>query len=268
MPLPDDFNPYQHLLEQLIVTHNRRVLQAFHGVEANDISTSLGAMRTAVFITEDDTIDMIMLRMFLFHFKFRKDLPAPIFGIPAADYQADVTYRPIVKLFFIEPYTEQLALEKLNQATAEISFRLYNETSQTINREKVIPIANRIKEFFGQGMGFTFMKGKTKVMYTDKRYALQLAIYAENKTEGIRVVRRVLEVAGHPFDEEFIRTTTIDAVYPNVPGMQQVYGMEVRKPRKKPVTRVRFSRAELHVWGLDHAISLVDLSRKTYPLVA
>lgn len=267
MPLPDDFSPWEHLREQLTVAHNLDVERSFFGIEANDISTVFGAMRTAVFIQDDDTVDMIILRLFLYHFKFRKDLPTPIFGLSAPDFQAEVTYRPLVTLFFIEPYTQELATEKLTQATAQVSFRLIHETSKSINSEKALILAEKIKEFFGQGMGYVWTKGKNTYTYTDRTHGYNLKILAESEADAAGVITRICDVNSTPFEEDLIKTHLDKKTYPNNPGFHLVYGQEVKQPRKKPTTRVRFTRAELQIWGLTHAISLVDLSRKTIPLV-
>lgn len=267
MPLPDDFDAYQHLLEQIKIQHNLQIEQSFIGVEANDISTGMGSLRTACFITDDDTVDMMMLRLFLYHFKLRKDLPTPVYGIPAPDYQSQVTFKPTIKLFFIEPYTERLRELKLNQATAEISFRLMNFTNHTINKTEVLPYAERIKAVFGEGMGYVWTKGKINITYRDLSKGIKFRLFAESEGEGTRVIQSVLEVAEQPFDEQKLTITTNHKIYLPESESQIVYGMEVKSPRKRPITQVRFSRAELHVYGLEHAISLVDLSRKTIPLV-
>lgn len=267
MPLPEDFNAWEHLRSQLTVAHNLSVERNFLGVEHDDISTPFGAMRMACFIQADDTVEMINLRLKLYYWIFRKDLPTPIYGLPAPDFQAEVTYRPQVILFFIEPYTQFLAAEKLNQATAEVSFRLIHETSQTINREKATVLAERIKEALGQGMGFSWMKGPHKYTYIDKTYQFRFKILAESELEAASVIRKVCQINNAPFNEELIRTHLDKNVYPVNPGVQEIYGITVKKPRKRPTTRVRFSRAELHISGIQEAISLVDLSRRRSPLV-
>lgn len=268
MPLPDDFSEAEHLFAQIKAFHNLQVDRYFTGVEREDISTFAGSQFQACLIKDDDTMEMLNTRLFLYHYKIRGDLPTPVYGIPIPDFQAQFTFRPQVRLFFIEPYTQELAAEKLNQASAQISFRLMNETSQTIDRQKATVIAERIKVLFGEGTGFSFMKGRNKYTYVEKSHGYNLSVLAELEAEAVSLLQRVLEINEHPLNEELIKTHIDKFPYPNNPGTWEVYGIQAKKPRKKPTTRVRFQRAELHVHGLDHAISLVDLSRKTTPLIS
>lgn len=269
MPLPDDFNAYEHLLNQLIALHNRQVQQSFLGVEANDINSSLGAMRTAVFITEDDTIDMIILRIFLYHFKFRMDLPAPVFSTPN-NWDGEITHKPQVTLTFREKNTPFLKENKLRRASAEISYRLKNQTNETINNAEAHIVALRIFRLLGEGNGFSWMKGKIKVSYRDLPNGICLILAVQSQAEGIRVIERILEVASVPFNEEHLSISgkpLAAELYPELPPMKRVYGREVRAPRRRPIAEVFFEKAELHVSGLPNAILLVDKSKRGFALV-
>lgn len=267
MPLPDGFSEWEHLREQITVAHNLQAELSFFGIDAEDISTVQGSLRQATIIKEDDTVDMIVLRLFLYHFKLRKDLPTPVFGIPVPDYQSVVTYKPQVKLFFIEPFTPLLQELKLNQATAEISFRLSQYTNQTINRAEATSIAENIKTEFGEGMGYTWMKGPTIVKYKDLPNGYNFKLFVESEAVGVSLIEKIVAINKHAYNENLLTVSTTHRVYPQDPGLQEVYGYQAKKPRRRPTTEVRFQRAEMHVWGLEHPISLVDLTRKTTPLV-
>lgn len=267
MALPDDFSPWEHLLEMLISCHNQNVEKTFIGIPINDLENPMSSMRTACFITPDDTVDMVMLRLNLFYFVFQGNLPTPIYGIPIDQYDSEIVYKPQVKLMFQEDWSAFLAENKLRRATAEISFRLMNETSATINQSKARAIAVKIQELFALEGGWTFQKGTTKVVYRDLHHGVYFQLFVEGEGEGQRVIERVLELAGLPFDEHLVTVASSRQSFPRVPGQQEIYGKERRKPRKRPVARVRFYRAELTVWGLSKAIVLVDRLGKSIDLV-
>jgi hypothetical protein len=267
MPLPDEFSPWHHLLEMLLSTHNRRVEQTFIGVPHNDLETAMGGMRVACFITEDDTVDMIVLRMMLFYFVFEGHLPQPIYGIPVASYDVSFKYKPQVHLYFKEDHSAFLMETKLPPATAEIGFRLMHETSATMNEGKARSIAARINEFFALEGGFTFQKGHLIVSYRDKDRGIETKLFVENEGEAIRVVERVLEVMQVPFDEHRVTVHQSKQSFSQMPPEKEIYGKLRRGARKRPITRVRFYRAELFIEELGQAIILVDRLRPQKDLI-
>ncbi|MEH2250073.1 hypothetical protein [Nostoc sp.] len=269
MPLPDDFSPAQHLLEMLLGTHNRTVQKTFIGVPDADLEHPLGGMKLACLLTPDDTVDMILLRMMLFWFEFKGNLPAPLYAIPTEDYQSKILYpyRPEVKLIFREDYSVFLAENKFQRAKAEISWRLINETSASMSQSKAHSIALRIKEVFAEGQGFIWERGITQVTYRDPPHGVRFSLFAASQAEAIRVIERVLEVAEITFNEELIGVSKNNKNYPLVPPTQEVYGKPTKGIRRRPITEVRFQRAELHIYGLRSPIILVDLRNSGDSLV-
>lgn len=258
MPLPDDFDAYQHLLEQIKVQHNLQVERSFIGVKANDISTGVGNLRTACFITDDDNLEMIQLRLFLYHFKLRLDLPQDIYGLPSALFQETVVHKPQIRLLFRENYTLQLASEKLAASEAEIKIRIMNMTDTNINQSMLFTYAERIKTLFGEGEGFSWEKGKTQVVYRDDAHGYNMRLYTSNQEQGEVIIQKVLEIQEHPFNSTFIRASYINNQYPT--GTYQVLGHTMRHPRKYPTATVRFRRAEFYASTLEKPVMLVDLT--------
>jgi hypothetical protein len=244
------------------------VERTFFGVPHDDLQNTQSGMKLACLLQDDDTVDMFLLRMFLYYFVFQGNLPTPVYGIPVPDYDIQFVYKPQVKLIFKEDWSAFLMENGLNRATAEISFRLMHESAATINHGKAEAIALRIKEFLASGNGFTFEKGTIKVTYIDKANGINFILAVISEAEGVRVIERVLEVAQVSFNERFVKIKQSRDNYPQVPGFQEVYGRQKRKPRKRPTTRVRFRKAELDVWGLGHPITLVDLRNPTVGLVS
>lgn len=267
MALPDNYDPWLHLQSQLLSTYNLEVERNFIGVPANDISTSLGGLRQACLLQPDDTTAMTNIRMMLYYFTLQGQLPTPIYGIPVADHQAEITFRPQVRLYFLEDYNFTENAEKLPRATAEISFRLMNYTSQTINPSESLTLANNIKEFFGVSGGFTWGKGTTKVTYHDATHGYDFRLLVPSESEAVRVIQQVMEIQGHSFDETLVNVSSSRKAFTNIPPMVEIYGKNVRGKRRRPVATVRFRYAEMAIDGLAHSISLVDLTGKRQPLV-
>lgn len=269
MSLPEDFSPAQHLLEMLLGTHNRSVQQTFIGVPDADLEHPLGGMKIACLLTEDDTVDMIILRMMLYWFEFKGNLPAPLYAIPTEDYQSRITYayRPEVKLIFREDYSTFLAENKLQRARAEISWKLVNQTSATMSQGEAHSVALRIKEVFAEGKGFVWERGALQVTYRDPSHGVRFSLFAVSQTEATRVIETVLEVAEVAFDETLISVSKNSKNYPVVPPNKEVYGKEVKDIRRRPLTDVRFYRAELHIYGLRSPVILVDMNNSGNSLV-
>ena len=268
MTLPDDFNAWEHLKEMLMASHNRNVAQAFTGIPDGDLTTSLGGMKVACLLEPDDTVDMFLLRLFLFYFVYKGQLPQPIFAINISEYQARLKNKPQITLEFLEDWSEFLLLNKLPRATAEISFRLMHETGQTLNPEKALTWATRIKEMFMAGSGFTWEKGKELVLYDDFDNGFSFQVYASSRSEGSRVIERVVELAGGTVQTSLFRTKNLDNSEPEIPEFIEVYGQEVREQRRYPITRVHFVRATLHIPKYKIPITLIDRTGKMAGLVS
>jgi hypothetical protein len=266
MPLPDNYNPWLFLHEQLLTTYNLDVESTFVGVPIDDLTNPLSALRTACLLQVDDTVDMTLLRFMLFYFTLKGHLPTPVYGIPVQEFQSNATFRPQVKLFFMEDYSSTLVAEKLPRATAEITFRLMNWNSQTINPSEARTLASSIKTLFGTGQGFVWEKGTVKVTYADPIHGYDFRLLAISESEAVRVINKVLEIQGHSFNESKVTVHQSRSNFPVIPPTIEVYGKSVKGKRRRPITNVRFRYAELLVDGMPNSVSLVDLTGKRTPL--
>lgn len=266
MPLPEDFSPWEHLHQMLRNAHNTNVEQTFLGVPSDDISTSFGGMKVATLLQDDDTVDMTLLRMFLFYFVFEANLPAPVYAYPPEDVITQVRNHPQVLLLFREQLTIEQKAEKQRAAQSQITFRLMNYTPQTITPTYANELALLIKERFALGTGFQWERGTVKVSYKDTAHGYDFYLLVPNEGEATRVIESVVTMQGHPFNEELIIVHTARQPFPNAQGYQEVYGKELKKARLRPTTTVRFLRAELHVQGMYQPILLVGKPGKGKPL--
>lgn len=267
---PEDFqySPFEQLQDVLQWTHNRRVREEFTdlaGVDEQwtvDLNTPRARLRVASTIREDDSADMILMRMWLFYVILgkAKDFQTPVYGIPIAGYQEARKFRPQINLFFKEDVQD--VEEGYRPVTGEISFRL-QESNDTLTQADLERYATRIRANFAAAGGFVWKKGRTLASYTDWPRGYQLQLLVRTDSEAKRVIEQVLDIQGHSPNWEKLNISENDqpaARYPIVPPTDRILGRTRRLPRQRPIADVRFRSAHAHVWGMPNAITLIDLS--------
>ena len=267
MPLPDDFSPYEHLLQTMIALHNRVIEQSFIGVVPDNLEDASSSLKLACLLTDDDTIDMIILRLNLYYWVVQANLPTPVYAIPTLDHQSGGTYKPQVILHFQEQWTADHLENNLTPVRSRISFRLMNESSQTITPQDAQVLANKVKEIVGTGSGYSYQTGTIKASYRDLQHGYQLILAVTGEAEAVGVIERILEIQGHEFQEKFLTISQSRNNFPVIPPSQEIYGKSRRLPRRRPISTVFFKRAELHIWGVASPIVLMDKSGRGKPLV-
>jgi hypothetical protein len=187
-------------------------------------------------------------------------MQAPIYGIPVGQAHETRKFKPQVCLQFKERADE--VDPDYRPLTAEIKFRLMDETEDSITESKLKTIANKIKTEFGANGGFKWKKGKTLCAYNDPEKGYKLHIYAYSTSEGKEVINKVLDIQSHTPDWEKLTINENDqpsSAYPTIPRTKTIAGKTVRLPRRRPVGTVRFVRATCAVWGLTRPVPLIDL---------
>ncbi len=267
MPLPDDFSPYEHLLQTMIGLHNRIVEQSFIGVIPDDLEDANSSLKLACLLTDDDTIDMIVLRLNLYYWVVQANLPTPVYAIPTLDHQSGGTFKPQVVLHFQEQWTSDHLESNTTPVRSRISFRMMDKTSQTITPQDAQSLAVRVKEVLGAGSGYSYQTGVIKASYRDLINGYQLILSVTGESEAVAVIETVLEIRGHEFQEKFLTISQSRNTFPVIPPSQEIYGKERRLPRRRPLSTVHFRRAELHIWGVASPTLLIDKSGRGKPLV-
>ncbi|BAZ36966.1 hypothetical protein NIES4101_28870 [Calothrix sp. NIES-4101] len=264
MTLPPNFSHWEHLQDMLRREHNKAVARYFKDVGGIDweptVNTPRAALRLACTLDDKDTVDMTILRMYLFYeiLGYSKKRLGVFYGMPSLEFQEKFEGRPQVFLYFTQD--KESIPDRLNPVTAEISFRLMNETSQTMTEAKALTLANASKrEFIENGKGIYFAKGKDIVSYIDKQNGYQLKIFSLNEKEGEKIIKNVLAVRGHPFDASKMSVSIPKRTSVSVAkGTKLVYGKQRKNRRWRPSARVRFRQAYMYIHGLDEIVPLVD----------
>lgn len=262
MPLPNNFSEWEHLQDTIRREHNKAVRAYFKNQADNDISTPKASLKHACLIKDDDSALIQQQRQWLFEVLVGRlqSTQTPIYGIPVPDSQSLVKFRPQVQLFFRELQTSPTYDPESYLVPVEgiLSFRLMDETSETISRAKAEALARKIKAEFCNPI-FVWQKGWYAMTYTDEEKGYKCKIYVKTKAEGERIIRKVLSIQNHAFDESSMQFIEHERTYPANAGTHRVYGRIVKKLRKRPVADISFRKAKLIIWGQPNAINLVSV---------
>jgi hypothetical protein len=261
MPLPNNFNEWEFLQDTVRRWHNKAVAQWFKNQAVDDISTPKAALRHACTMKDGDTATMTMMRLWLFEVTagHAQSLQTPIYGIPIAEHQRDIKYKPQVKLYFQERLTVSSPGDRTRGARQEITFRLMNESSETISRADAERLATAIKRELTRPL-LIIEKGKYKATYFDNKLGYDFRLLVESEAEGIRVIKKILEIQGHPYNDDYFQFVKNNRTYSMTPGTHRVYGQTINKPVLRPTVPVRFRYAQLLIYGRTAHINLVAMS--------
>ncbi|WOB42977.1 hypothetical protein HNI00_07275 [Thermoleptolyngbya oregonensis NK1-22] len=262
----DAINPWEQLQDVLMWVHNRRVVREFRDVAPENetwianLSTPRSRLRLACTIRDTDTAIMCQLRMWLFYVICGQasDFHPPLYTMPTDRYQQSVQFAPQVTLYFREDIED--VEPGYSPIDAEISFRIKNENYNTFTPANAQTLANKIRTEFATGRGYVWRKGRVKLTYRRKEQGYQFSVNAFNEAEGVQVINKVLDLQNDTLDREFLTVSEFSQNPPIVPGQEFIYGQTRRRPRRRPVGNVRFRYAEVHIWGVQNAITLVDMT--------
>ncbi|WP_235526642.1 hypothetical protein [Nostoc piscinale] len=106
MPLPEGFSEWENLQDLVRLEHNKSVRAYFKNQPDEDVSTPKRRLKHTCIMKDDDTATMTLMRMWLFEITcgHAQSLQRPVYGIPWQEFQFDRTFKPQIKLYFLEPY--------------------------------------------------------------------------------------------------------------------------------------------------------------------
>lgn len=269
MAIPPEFNEVEHLQSTIRRYLNRQIREDFQDLGGDswepEVGTTRGAMRHALTHKDSDPLPVTLSRMFLYYFTYGKAqaLQTPVYGMPVTSYQEVRKFQPQIFLHFLEDSSD--IEEGYAAVTGEISFRIMNQTSESLSKSELTSYANRIKTAFATNNGFIWKKGKSMVSYIDRSKGYQLQLLCRNETEGRRVIEQVLDVQQHTPDWKYMNVSEnveATAAYPTIPKTITILGKVRKEPRRRPIADVRFTYAAIHLQGVPNAIVLVDRIKK------
>jgi hypothetical protein len=271
MPLPDNFSPAEHLQDVVMLIQNKIVRAEFNDVGddawVHDITTSRGSLRVACTHEDADSVDMTLIRLWLFYGILRKcqDFHPAIFGTPSTSFQETTKYHPQIHLYFEEKYTE--ADPGYKPLRSQVSLRLMNETTDTLTKADATVIANKIKTLFGTSVPFHWKRGKELFSYIDQSKGYYFQLLCFSITEAKKVIEQVLDIRGHTPDWKLLNSKSNAepaGSYPTIPVAKTIMGKSYKQPRRRPVGNVYFTYAVLHIHGKPNPVVLFDPDKR-YP---
>jgi hypothetical protein len=261
MPLPDNFDPWEHLQDQLRLWHNKSINKYFKNTPRDSLETPKESLRVACEMRDTDTSTMTLMRMWLFEITagHAASLQTPIYGIPAQEYQRDSKFKPQIKLYFKESYDFEKHGDGTEQVRGEIGFRIMNKTADTISRADAVEYAKEIKNEFATPP-LIWKKGKYKCTYIDLENGFDLRLLCLSKAEGLSTVQSVLKILDKAYSDNNFQFIENTKEYPAQPGTHRVYGRTVKKFRQRPTADVKFTHAQLLIPGQVKPVNLVSVN--------
>lgn len=259
---------WKNLRSFLRKSFNREVLDWFSDVDdpVPDNSTSRKQAKRACLILPKESQNMALMKMLVFRFVVQRvHLRPHIYGLPIGSDQPIRKHKPQIFLEFLED--EEDLDPDYDPITGRISYRLMNETSESITKTELIAIANRIKLEFGSGNGFVWKKGKDLATYTDKPKGYQFQLLVRNKADAKVIIEKVLDTNNDNPDWTKLSYKEADnptGAYPTIPSTVSILGKITREPRIRPIADVRFQYAYCSIWGKKQPVTLYDRSFKFF----
>lgn len=247
-------------------SYNREVLEWFADEPdpVPDNSTSRKNAKRACLILPKETQNMALIKSLTFRYVVQRvHLRPDVYGLPIGTLDAQRKYRPQIILEFLEDENDLDSEDLYRRVDGRISFRLMNETSETISKAELTTIAQRIKTEFGIGNGYLWKKGKDLASYVDKSKGYQFQLLVRNKTDAKELVSKTLDINLDTPDWSKLSYKESDepiTTYPTIPETINILGQIKREPRRRPIATVRFQTAYCSLWGKGRPIILYDKS--------
>lgn len=261
MAVPPELSEWENLQSSLIRVQNLIVREEFSDALDNDISTPRSQLKRACTHQDDDSAIMSLIRLDFFYIVLRKaqDYHPAIYGMPTTSFQEVRKFLPQIQLYFLEDLED--VAEGYKRVSGEISFRLMNQTAETLSEAELRTYGTKVKSSFGAANGFVWKKGKVQASYFDSKRGYRLKIHCRSESEGKRVIEQALDIQSHTPDWKNLNISQNDEVsqaFPTIPPTDLILGKTRRLPRKRPIADVRFQYAVSHIYGLPNPVVLYD----------
>lgn len=251
------------LLRAPSIGFNAEVYRHFKDVDSSSGSATAGrrALRDSLLIGAKDSRTTAITKIQYFRDQVQKvHLKPTIVGITKDELDSSISpkYKPQIILYFLQDIAA--VPTDFTRIDARISYRLMDETSESLTMAKLRVLATQIKTEFAVSGGWTFSKGKIISNYNDAERGNVFRVYGISEAEGEKVIKKVLGMRSHTFDEKIYSLSNPKRNSVNTPGTRRILGKTYKEPRWRPNASVRFAYAEIILHGLPDPVCLVDRS--------
>lgn len=175
-------------------------------------------------------------------------------------------YYPLIRLHFIQdsdfkPGTNQPKGRGRNRTKGKLSFRLMDETTETITEANLTALGQRIKQVFGENNGYVWRKGKEMYCYADWSKGYQLQILARSEVQAKDLVTKILSLQNHtPIWKYMTKSENLAEAeaYPNIPETKVILGEQTTLPLNRANVEVRFIYTDARISPLTRPILIYD----------
>jgi hypothetical protein len=194
-----------------------------------------------------------------------RDLDIPS-GSDRSEAHPDRRFRPQIRLHFLQDSnfvkgSNEPGYHGRRRVPGRLTWRLMNETSETITKGELTRIGEQIKAIFGANNGYVWQKGKEMYTYAEWDKGYQMQILARSAAQAQDLTTKILSLQGHTPTWKFMtKTENLEeqARYPETPQTKVILGETVTMPKLRPNVEVRFTHADARVHKLTQPVILFD----------
>lgn len=240
--------------------YNKRVHEYFKDLaqdEDPDITTGRSASKAACLIGANDSQNIALIKMNNFNFLVQTRDVVPMYAIPCSDYHDTVEFKPQVTLVFFERELDAVNNDR-DPLSGEISFRVMNETGESLSQTEVDRLAREIKNSFGLPTPYRYKKGPIKMSYIDQSMGYRFILFLDDRNDAKEIITKVMALRGNTPNWKKLKHSNYEEEPDATPERLRILGKTYKKPTRGKRTYVYFRRAELKIWGLPEDIMLVN----------
>jgi|GEM_PF-3491332 len=247
----------------LVNRFNQQVTQHFSDLPTYDptqpVSTenSRAMARQVCLHTPTDSALVSLLRLLIYELEVNPQVYDQIVQHEAA--VTDRSNKPEIRLYFkellseVEPGYDQLA--------CQTSFRLMNETQQSLTKTVQLSYAQKIQTQFARPTVYTRKAGQTMYSYADWDIGVQFQLLLRSDTDAEDLVTRLLAIQGETIDLALLNVSqnkNPTVAYPTIPPTTTIAGKTYKQKRVRPTWIGNYQYATLRIPGLSSVIVLHD----------
>lgn len=279
MTLPDDFDPYSHLLATIKKLHNDSVSSFIKyppdengvpnesPVPDDDLEDDLSNLKIACLIGDDDSAPIAALRCLLFYFVVSSQsvkLDSSLYYLPTDLYQSSVVFQPQIILIFKQHSPDPGFKSSIE---SQITFRIHGFTNETLTPETLQPYISRLNSVMypANEHVFSYQKGQLKYCYLDKSIGIDSRLLVRDEIEGEKLINAILGIINPELNIDQSKVSRSysgkDFNYdPN--NKKMVFGKSRNAIRLRPEAELFFFKAEVAIHGLNKNIVIADARYK------
>lgn len=214
--------------------------------------TEANALKNLCLVQSNDSALIAQQRIRFFREEIQKThLKPTIIGQPKSDFDADVKYHPLVSVEFRQALTS--VPKGKYPKDARITWRLMNETSESMTFDKINNAATLVYQKFFQDR-FSYNKGKVIGWYISSSDGLNLRLYCLDADEAERVAKYVVQAVGKTWNDDFFKTSNPKRNNLVPPEQITILGKQKDAPSWRPNITVSAYKANINIWGTGNEV--------------